>query len=104
MPACQGADLRVYVELVGRYSNRTDWAKQVGKLPEMTALSRPAARRKSYSTVRKLSPEQVQELVAAHRAGATMRELATRYQIHRETVSLHLLRQGVRVRRAKPTW
>lgn len=38
-------------------------------------------------------------LVDAYRAGATVYELAARFGIHRVTVSAHLHRQGVTVRR-----
>jgi hypothetical protein len=56
------------------------------------------ARRKPYTAVRKLRAEQVQELVEAYEAGATVYQLAERFKIHRVTVSAHLHRQGVRMR------
>jgi len=72
-------------------------------LPAMAIRVRIITQSKFHTSVRKLSPEQVQELVAAYKDRATMRELAARYQIHRTTVSLHLRRQGPPVRRAKIT-
>jgi len=47
----------------------------------------------------RLSERQVAALVDAYRAGATVYELAVRFGIHRVTVSAHLHRQGVTVRR-----
>jgi transposase-like protein len=46
--------------------------------------------------VRRLSDEQVAKLVDRYQAGATINALAKHFEIHRTTVSLHLLRQGVR--------
>jgi hypothetical protein len=49
--------------------------------------------------VRRLSDEQVATLVDRYVDGATMNALADLFQIHRTTVSLHLKRKGVRLRR-----
>lgn len=49
--------------------------------------------------VRRLSDEQVAELIDRYRAGASINDLAGYSKIHRTTASLHLLRQGVRGRR-----
>jgi DNA-binding CsgD family transcriptional regulator len=49
--------------------------------------------------VQQLSPEAVRELVAGYEDGATVYELAEQFKIHRTTVSLHLQRQGVAMRR-----
>jgi DNA-binding transcriptional ArsR family regulator len=46
-----------------------------------------------------LSAEDVEALVDGYRAGATVYDLATRFGINRTTVSQHLRRSGVRMRR-----
>jgi hypothetical protein len=49
--------------------------------------------------VRRLSNEQVAQLVEEYNSGVIINDLAKHFKIHRTTVSLHLLRQGVRDRR-----
>jgi DNA-binding CsgD family transcriptional regulator len=48
--------------------------------------------------VRKLTAEQIVELARRYRAGATVRELAREYEVHRQTVTGHLHSQGVEIR------
>jgi transposase-like protein len=48
---------------------------------------------------RRLSPEDVAELVAAHEEGASQQELAARFGIFRTTVAAHLKRHGLTSRR-----
>ena len=52
-----------------------------------------------HGIVRRLSDEQVAMLVGRYVDGATIKDLAKYFKIHRATVSMHLLRQGVRDRR-----
>ncbi len=47
---------------------------------------------------RRLGPEEIDELVAAFQAGATLREVAAQFGVHRTTVSKQLERRGVRRR------
>jgi DNA-binding transcriptional ArsR family regulator len=46
-----------------------------------------------------LTPDEVAELVAGYRAGRTIYELASEFKIARQTVSEHLHRHGVPMRR-----
>ena len=46
-----------------------------------------------------LSPDQVDELVALHEAGATLAELGERFSVHRRTAAAHLVRRSVPMRR-----
>ncbi len=48
---------------------------------------------------RRLTADQVAALVVEYQAGADMRELAVRWQVHRTTVAGHLRRAGVELRR-----
>jgi DNA-binding transcriptional ArsR family regulator len=85
------------VELLGRYSNRTKWAKTVHRaLDSQRSVTKPHTERR---TVRRLRAEQVAALVVEYEAGATVYELAERFKVHRQTVSEHLHRQGVKMRR-----
>lgn len=48
---------------------------------------------------RRLTPEQVGQLVAEYLVGDDMKTLATRWQLHRTTVASHLAKAGVELRR-----
>lgn len=48
---------------------------------------------------RRLNAEQIEQLVAEYRAGATTYQLAKHWQIHRHTVTAHLERAGEPIRR-----
>jgi len=52
-----------------------------------------------HGVVRRLSDKRVAALVKEYQAGATVYELSERFSINRETVSRHLHRQGVKMRR-----
>jgi hypothetical protein len=47
---------------------------------------------------RRLTPEEVKQLVAEYQAGDNMVQLAKRWHLHRTTVTDHLRRTGVPVR------
>ncbi|MGV1006060.1 MAG: hypothetical protein ACOYEV_15135 [Candidatus Nanopelagicales bacterium] len=48
-----------------------------------------------------LRPEQVDDLVAQYREGATLVELASRFGVNRRTVAMHLTRREVTIRRGR---
>ena len=50
-------------------------------------------------TQRRLAADQAAQLVAEYQAGADMKDLATRWGVHRTTVAGHLRRAGVDLRR-----
>jgi hypothetical protein len=87
------------VDLLGCYSKRTSWTKRLPIRPDLTDGDRDGAPRRRRSLVTKLSTPGVAALVDSYRAGTTVYELATRFGIHRVTVSAHLHRQGVIMRR-----
>ena len=61
---------------------------------------RPSSRpHQSRQFQRRLSAEEVAELVDAYEEGATQRELAVRFGIYRTTVAAHLDRAGITNRR-----
>lgn len=48
---------------------------------------------------RRLTAEQVDQLLDEYRAGASMKDLANQWRLHRTTVAAHLRRAGVAPRR-----
>jgi biotin operon repressor len=87
------------VDLLRRYSNRTSWAKRLRCLPKGTTEAATDTVRVRRRTATRLPANQVAALVDGYRAGETVYELAARFGIHRATVSGHLHRQGVTLRR-----
>jgi transposase-like protein len=82
----QGFD-SAQVEVMGHYSKLSDQGERVRVLLEMVPQggSEPIVR--TPKQVQKhLDPAAVDELVAAYRGGSTLRDLASRYGVHRHTV------------------
>ncbi|WP_197288140.1 helix-turn-helix domain-containing protein [Nocardia sp. NRRL S-836] len=91
------------VEVRGPYSNTKD---QVGtleelreKLPSLDTPEPPSIKRDRPGRARQLGTEQVEQLIADYRSGATVYELGDRFGIERRTVSNILHRYGVPMRR-----
>ena len=87
------------VELVHLYSNQHSLAKQLQRLhATATSIQRlhqqPVARQRQV----RLNAQQIKALVKEYRAGASAKELAQRFGIHRTTASAILLRQGIEPR------
>jgi len=89
------------VEVMGLCSNSgtseelADLRKWIAKSP----VRRDARRVRRQKIRRKLSGEEISELVQGYRVGLTVYELATQFGIHRETVAGILEREGVPRRR-----
>jgi len=94
----RGSNKDPLVELLGRYSKRTSWTNLLSQVRQSRQSGRPAVPPR-HGIVRRLSDEQVAMLVGRYVDGATIKDLAKYFKIHRTTVSMHLLRQGVRDRR-----
>jgi plasmid maintenance system antidote protein VapI len=72
---------------MGHYSKLSDQGERVRALLEMVPQGRSEPIVRTPKQVQKhLEPAAVDELVAAYRAGSTLRELAARYGVHRNTV------------------
>lgn len=82
-----------------RYSNRTLWTNGLGALPIAATEGLADTVRVHRRDATRLSDRQIAALVDEYLAGATVYELAARFGIHRVTVSTHLHRQGVTLRR-----
>jgi len=94
--------LTAMVELRGGSSN-FDTAARLRRLVE--ALPTVLRRRRLSRTTRKrqiqrrLTPEQVEQLLTKYRAGASMQQLVRKWRLHRTTVASHLRLAGVPLRR-----
>lgn len=69
------------------------------KLPDTSGPLRAARRGPAPGTAKQLESHQVQELISAYTAGATVYQLGDRFGIDRRTVSQILHRHGVPTRR-----
>jgi hypothetical protein len=85
------------VDLMGAYSNRTYWTERLNGLRTARPETRPE-RSTPRNVARQLRNDEVEQLVYGYQEGATVYELATRFRIHRLTVSRHLHRAGVAMR------
>ncbi|MET8776605.1 hypothetical protein ABZV58_16480 [Nocardia sp. NPDC004654] len=77
------------IDKVGEHPARVPRKKLVHKVTS----TKPERRR--YKPNRKLSPEEVQKLVAQYEAGATIAALAREWGMHTQTVDTHLKSCGV---------
>src|SRR5665213_20843 len=86
------------VELVEAYSNHSGTSEELADLCKWIAKSpvrRDARRVRRQKLPRKLSDEEISQLVQGYRVGLTVYELATQFGIHSETVAGILKREGV---------
>ncbi len=68
------------------------------RLPSLTTGDQPGADRHQRAAVAVLQSSKVAELLDGYRAGASVKDLAARFGIHRATVTHHLHRNRVSVR------
>jgi DNA-binding CsgD family transcriptional regulator len=83
-------------------TNRTSWIKRLHCLPKATSGAASDTVRAHRTGAARLSSRQVAELIDSYQAGQTVYELAARFKIHRATVSAHLHRNGISMRRQGP--
>ncbi|TNC23812.1 hypothetical protein FG385_20490 [Amycolatopsis alkalitolerans] len=91
------------MDLGGAYYNPKDQVKALEelreKLPSLDAPEPPSIKRDRPDRARQLGADQVEQLIAEYRSGATVYELGDRFGIERRTVSSILHRHGVPMRR-----
>lgn len=87
------------VDLLGCYSKRTSWISRLKRLVGLTVCGPYAAGRRAWATFSPLTDGQVARLVDGYRAGAAMKDLAIEFGVHRTTITQHLRRNGVSLRR-----
>ena len=86
-------------DLMGRYSKRSTWASGLPGSRDVTTEPQSGTPRSRRTSGKKLSTTEVALLAQQYQSGAAVHELAERLGIHRNTVSLHLRRHGVTMRR-----
>ncbi|WP_460706451.1 helix-turn-helix domain-containing protein [Myceligenerans halotolerans] len=70
------------------------------KLPDLAGATSPSPERSVPGRVKRLSPEQIRQIVEGYEAGATVYELGDQFGIDRKRVSRILKVAGVRTRGA----
>lgn len=97
------SDQALYVEVMGSYSNPS-LVSRIGIILAGQRDERPSSRpHQSRQFQRRLSVEEIAELVEAYEQGATQQELAVCFGIHRTTVASHLDAHGFANRRGGMT-
>jgi hypothetical protein len=98
-------DLRGYlfvlVEVMGRYLNPSDQGERLRELLAIVPSGPKAAVPRTPRRVfRRLEPAQVDRVVDSYLCGATLKEVAQQFRIHRTTVSQLLEQRGIQRRYA----
>ncbi|RPA56819.1 hypothetical protein EF294_20820 [Gordonia oryzae] len=77
-----------------------DDLSRTANLPNRTAEGPPveASNRQGCRQLRKLTPHELESLITEYQDGATARDLAAKYGIHRMTVTRHIQRSGHQTR------
>ncbi len=78
--------------LIAKLGEQPAGAQRTKLVHKVTSAKRE---RRSYKPNRKLSPEEIQNLVAQYEAGSSIADLARLFGMHTQTVDAHLKRQGV---------
>jgi DNA-binding CsgD family transcriptional regulator len=87
------------VELLSSHSKEYDTSRYICTVVESAAKCGPrTARSIPKPAAARLSSTEVAELLKAYESGASTYELAARFRIRRETVTMHLKRAGLEVR------
>jgi hypothetical protein len=88
------------VDLVGAYSNLSDQVRRLRSLLDLPGGGRSRkVGRPARQTQKRLHPDEVALLVAAHEAGDGVKKLAASFGVHRATVH-DILEEGAKA--AKP--
>ncbi|MGC0274860.1 helix-turn-helix domain-containing protein [Pseudactinotalea sp. Z1739] len=91
------------METLGTYSNlRGGENPALALIEDAKRWRTPSGNRNEVrlrKRIRRLSASEIDELAAAYEAGDSVYTLGRRYGIHRTTVSEHLRRAGVEIRR-----
>jgi site-specific DNA recombinase len=86
------------VDLLGAYSNHSEQGERLRGLLKMVPSGPPEAVPRTIRRQRRLSQEQVHELIDSYRLGICVNDLAAQFEIHRSTVFDHVNRAGIRRR------
>jgi transposase-like protein len=84
------------VEVLGRYSNLRDQGERVQTLLQIVPEGASEVNLRTPRQVqRRLAPDETAKMIASYEGGETVKDLAVRHGLHRETVSKILTRHGV---------
>jgi hypothetical protein len=101
IPLQTGSNRQVIVEVLGRYSNLCDQRERLRNLLQIVPEGPPNVNlRTSKQFQNRLEPAEIHLLKQAYRSGATLRDLARDFEIHRTTAMELLERAGI-ARRGK---
>jgi transposase-like protein len=82
--------------VLGRYSNLLDQGERVQALLQIVPEGTSEVNLRTPRQVqRRLSPDETTKLIGSYEAGETVKDLALRHGLHRETVSNILTRHGI---------
>lgn len=91
----RGSNNGILVELVGAYSNQAlqsqklrDLRRQIPEIGDLVASKAPKRRQKQ----KRLSAAQLESLAHDYRSGIPIRDIASKYQVNRDTVNNHVRR------------
>ncbi len=88
------------MELTGGSSKFLDLLKRLAaRLPDLDTEDRPPPAPRARQLQRRLVKVKIEELIRSYEAGQTIAALAMEYGVHPQTVSQHLKRAGVQLRR-----
>jgi hypothetical protein len=86
----------VVVEVLGRYSNLLEQGERVQTLLQIVPDGSPEVNLRTPRQVqRRLTPAETDQLIAEYESGDSVKDLARRHNLHRETVSKILTRHGI---------
>jgi transposase-like protein len=83
------------VEVLGRYSNLSDQGERLAKVLKTRLLDHRRPETRTPRRAKRLSPPEVDQLVADYVEGQSVYQLADVYGIHRNTISRILERHGI---------
>lgn len=86
------------VVLAATLSNPSQQLERLLELRTTPILSQPRSRPKAPKPLRRLSPDEVQDLLNRYQSGETMVQIGDRYGINRRTVSTYLQKAGLHSR------
>ena len=96
--------LCLWVEVLGRYSNLSDQGERLRQILEVVPEGPPQVNVRPHKRFQhRLAPEEIGQLKRAYGAGATLRDLARDFRIHRGTAAELLERSGNRRRGKGPS-
>lgn len=85
--------MQTKVEVLGRYSNRTDLAQVLDRIRDLPTVVREQSEPRAHHQF--VNDEMESALIEGYEGGASTYELGRRFGLHRQRVSAILVRNGV---------